>query len=127
MSQVKLKDLAAQSDQVETTLAQLCSCLLFMKESLRPGNENDVLMMKMNTIQQVKELAPILPDTLKPDTEADLVFLFSSDMTAKCHNFGEVLAPGLPDPSNCHITPESADISATLVGKKCSVILQAIN
>ena len=129
MSQMKLKDLASQSDHVETTLAQLYSCLLFMKESLRPGNENDALMMKINTIEQVKELlTPILPDMLRPDTEADLVFLYSSDMTTKCQNFGEMLAPGLPDPSNCHITPESADnISATLVGKKCSVVLQAVN
>ena len=43
VTQEKLKGLAAQRDQIETTLAQLCSCLHFMRESLRPGNEEDVL------------------------------------------------------------------------------------
>ena len=47
MTQAKLKGLTAQSDQIETTLAQLSSCLHFMGESLKSGNENDVLMMKM--------------------------------------------------------------------------------
>ena len=71
MTQQKLKGLAAQRDQIETTLAQLKSCLLFMRESLRPGNERDALMMKANTAKQVKELvSPIQADTLKPNTEA---------------------------------------------------------
>ena len=39
LTQEKLKGLAAQRDQIETTLAQLHSCLHFMRESLRPGNE----------------------------------------------------------------------------------------
>ena len=51
LTQEKLKDLAAQRDQIETTLAQLHSCLHFMRESLRPGNEADVLMMKANTVR----------------------------------------------------------------------------
>ena len=52
-TQVKLKGLAAQRDQIETTLTQLHSCLHFMRESLRTGNEGDVLMMKANTLAQV--------------------------------------------------------------------------
>ena len=55
MTQAKLKGLAAQSDQIET-LAKLNSCLHFMRENLRTGNESNVLMMKANTVQQVKEL-----------------------------------------------------------------------
>jgi len=56
ITQSKLKDLAAQTDQIETTLAQLSSCLHFMRESLQLGSEGDVLTMKTNTVQQVKEL-----------------------------------------------------------------------
>ena len=68
-TQGKLKDLATQSDQIETTLGQLNSCLHFIGESLKTGNEQDVLMMKTNTVNQAKELAtPFQP---KPDTEAD--------------------------------------------------------
>ena len=105
----KLKDLAAQRDQIETTLAQLCSCLQFVKESLRTGNEEDVLMMKANTVNQIRELTvPLQPDILKLSAEADISFLdsvdttvlssASADMTLLCQNYGE---PSLP---KCCIT-----------------------
>ena len=38
-TQGKLKGLATQRDQIETTLAQLDSCLHFMRESIKAGNE----------------------------------------------------------------------------------------
>ena len=56
VTQNKLKGLAAQKDQIEITLAQLCSCLHFMRESLRAGNKVDMLMIKPNLTKQVKEL-----------------------------------------------------------------------
>ena len=126
MTQAKLKGLAAQSDQIETILAQLSSCLHFMGESLKTGNENDVLMMKMNTVQQVKELTtPFQPDMLRPNTKADMVFSALADMTAMCQNYGQVYEPGAPDPSHCHITGNGVEIAA--VGVKSTAILQAIN
>ena len=126
MTQAKLKGLAAQSDQIETILTQLSSCLHFMGESLKTGNENDVLMMKMNTVQQVKELTtPFERDMLKPNTEADMVFSALADMTAMCQNYGQVYESGLPDPSNCHITGNGVEVAA--VGVKSTVILQAFN
>ena len=127
MTQAKLKSLAAKSDEIETTLAQLSSCLHFMGESLKTGNENDVLMMKMNTVQQVKELTTLFqPDMLKPNTEADMVFSILADMTAMCQNYGQVLSEsGVPDPSHCHITGNGLEVAA--VGMKSTAILQAIN
>ena len=126
MTQAKLKDLAAKSNQIETTLAQLNSCLHFMGESLKTGNENDVLMMKMNTVQQVKELTtPFQPDMLKPNTEADMVFSALADMTAMCQNYGQVYESGVPDPPNCYITGNGVEVAA--VGVKSTPILQAIN
>ena len=126
ITQGKLKGLAAQSDQIETTLAQLKSCLHFMGESLRTGNERDVLMMKTNTVQQVKELTTQFQlDMLKPNTEADMVFSALADMTAMCQNYGQVFAPGLPDPANCHITSKGLEVA--VVGEKSTAILQAIN
>ena len=124
--QGKLKALAAQSNQIETTLAQLMSCLHFMGESLRTGNERDVLMMKTNTVQQVKELTtPFQQTMLKPNTEADMVFSALADMIAMCQNYGQVFAPGLPDPANCHITSKGLEVA--VVGEKSTAILQVTN
>ena len=87
VTQEKLKGLAAQRDQIETTLAQLYSCLHFMRESLRPGNEDDALMMKSNTVNRVKELTtPFHPDMLKPNTKANTIFSASADMTSVCQD-----------------------------------------
>ena len=125
-TQGKLKDLAAQSDQIETTLAKLNSCLHFIGESLKTGNEQDVLMMKTNTVNQAKELTtPFQPDFLKPDTGADMVFLASADMTTSCQNYGKILATGSPDPSNCHVTGKGVEVAE--VGEKSTVILHAVN
>ena len=126
LTQEKLKDLAAQRDQIETTLAQLHSCLHFMRESLRPGNEGDVLMMKANTVRRVKELTtPFQPDFLEPNTKADIVFSAPADMTAVCRNDGQVFPAGSPDPSKCHIKGKRA--VAAVVGEKSTANLHAIN
>ena len=125
MTQAKLKGLAAQSDQIEIILAQLNSCLHFMGESLKTGNENDVLMMKMNTVQQAKELTtPFQQDKVKPSTEANMIFSALADMTAMCQNYGQVYELGAPDPSNCHITGNGLEVAA--VGVKSTPILLTI-
>ena len=91
MTQGKLKNLAAQSDQIETTLAQLSSCLHFMRETLRIGNEGNVLMMKANTVRQVKELAaPFQHDVLTLNIEANVCFTASADFIAACRDYGQV-------------------------------------
>ena len=105
MIQGKLKGLAVQRD-----LAQLCSCLHFMRERLRIGNEGDVLKMKTNTVRQVNELTtPFQQGILEPSMPA-------------CQNYGQVFAAGLLDPSKCHVAGKVA-----VVGEKCTAILQAIN
>ena len=126
ITQAKLKGLAAQSDQIETTLAKLNSCLHFMRESLRTGKESDVLMMKANTVQQVKELTtPFQQDMLKPNTEADMIFSALADMTAMCQDYGQVISPGSLDPSNCQVTGKG--VEAAKVMETSTVILQAVN
>ena len=123
VTQEKLKGLASQRDQIETTLAQLCSCLHFMSESLRPGNKEDALMMKSNTVNRVKELTtPFQPDLLQPNTKADMVFSALADLTALCENYGQVLSLGLPDPLKCYITGNGTDLEVAL-GKRLTAIL----
>ena len=126
MTQAKLKGLAAQSDQIETTLAKLNSCLHFMRESLKTGSKSDVLMMKANTVQQVKELTtPFQQDMLKPNTEADMIFSALADMTAMCQDYGQVLSQCSLDPSNCQVTGEG--VEAAKVMETSTVLLQAVN
>ena len=126
-TQGKLKGLAAQSDQMKATLSQLDSCLQFMRESIKAGNESDVLMMKTNTVHQVKELTtPFTSDTLKPNTEVDMVFSALADLTAMCQSYGQVLASGSPDPSKCHTTGKGLEVAA-VVGEKSTAILHVVS
>ena len=125
IAQGKLKGLAAKSDKIETTLAQLNSCLHFMGESIKLGNKSDVLMMKANTVHQMKELTtPFQPDTLKPNTEADMVFSALADLTAVCKNYGQIFNSGLPDPSKCYATGKGLEVA--VVGVKSTAILHAV-
>ena len=92
MTQSKLKGLAAQKDQIETTLAQLCSCLHFMRESLKADSKVDALMMKSNTMRQIKELTtPFHPDILEPNTQANIVFSVPTNVTSLCQSYGQLL------------------------------------
>ena len=126
-TQGKLKGLAAQSDQIETTLAQLDSCLKFIRESIKAGNESNVLMMKENTVHQVEELTtPFQADTLKPNTEADMVFSALAELNAMCQSYGQVFTPGsLLDPSESHITGKGLEVA--VVGEKSTAILHAVS
>jgi tripartite motif-containing protein 2/3/tripartite motif-containing protein 71 len=122
LTQDKLKNLAIQKDEIETILAQLHSCLHFMNESLKPGNEEDVLVLKPKTAKKVKELTTSFqPETMKPITDADIRFTPSEDTTSLCHHYGQVFTPELPDPSKCF-----AVIEAGIMGQKSTALLQAV-
>jgi hypothetical protein len=88
----KLKGLAVQKDHVETSLAKLASCVHFIKESIGPiRNEGDVLMMKANTLKTIHELnVPFQSDLLQPNTEANITFSVSADITRLCQTYGQV-------------------------------------
>ena len=126
ITQRKLKKLAVQRDQLETTLAQLSSRLGFMKDSLKTGSQEEVLLMKSSVVKQVKELTTTFPlDMLNPSTEADMIFSALADVATECKNYGQVSALDLPDPSKCYITGKG--IEAAVVGEMSTAVLQAIN
>ena len=126
MTQWKLKSLAVQKDQIETTLAQLSSCLDFMRESLQTIRQVEVLTMKQRIERQVKELTTMFPkDTLNPNTRADIAFSASADITRACHNFGQLSISDPPDPSQCYVTSKGIDIA--LAGETSTAVLQVIN
>ena len=130
MTSEKLKGLAFQRDQIETTLAQLCSCLHLMKKSLEQENEvHDALIMKSNAIEQINELIiPLQEDFLKPNTKADIVFSIPADVSGVCQEFGQILFKNfLPDPSQCRVTGRRGYMEAAVAEEESTVILEAIN
>ena len=125
ITQRKLKNLAAQEDQLETTLARINSCLGFMKDSCK-SNQAKVLAMKTNTSKQVKELTTTFPpDMLKPNTEADVIFSALADISAVCQKYGQVSAPSSPDPSQCYATGKGLEGAA--VGETSTAVRQAVD
>ncbi len=125
ITQAKLKDLAVQKDQIETIQAQLSSCLEFMRESLKTGNQREKLIRKEKLVTQMKELATtsFQPNMLKPNSEANMRFLPSGDVTALCQSYGEVITSLHLDPSKCHIAGKVVETVA--VGEKSTILLQA--
>ena len=124
--QRKLKRLAVQRDQMETIQAQLSSCLDFVRESLETDSQGEVLMMKTNTVKQVKELtSPFQAGVLKPNTEADVEFWQDKDTISKVQNYGQVFIPGVPDPSNCQITGKG--LQGIKVGEKSTVVVKVVD
>ena len=123
-TQEKLKGLAVQRDELEIILAQFSSCLEFVRESLETSSQGEVMKMKTTIIKQVKELtATFQPDILKPNTEADIEFIASTDVTAMCQNYGQIGVPGSPDPSQCHATGKGVEVA--VVGEEYTAIVQA--
>ena len=120
----KLKGLAVQRDELETILAKLSSCLEFVRESLETSSQGEVMKMKTTIIKQVKELTVTFqPDVVKPNTEADIEFIASSDIIAMYQNYGQIRVPGSPDPSQCHTTGKCVEVA--VVGEESTVVVQA--
>ncbi len=126
LTQAKLKSLAVQRDQMETTQAQLSSCLHFMRENLKTCNQEEALMMKSTTIRQVEELITTFqPDVLEPNTEADMTFSALADITAVIQNYGRVHEKCSPDPSKCITTGKGMEVAA--VEEKYTALLQTLD
>ena len=127
LAQDELKSLAVQRDQIETTLAQLCGSLDFLRKGIWTGNEQDVLSMKTNTLVEVKELTtPFETDMLVLNTEFDLKFAVSPDVTAACRNYGRLVTQNLlPDISKCYVTGNGWE--SAVVGKNTTAILEMVD
>ena len=94
LTEDKLKDLAVQRDQIETTQAQLGSCIDFIKESFKTtSSQGEVLRINTSITQRAKELTNISqPTILEPRLKDDIVFLPSGveDIPEQCRNCGQV-------------------------------------
>ena len=113
ITQEKLSELASQREQIETTLAQLGSCLDKVKEKLRTGSQGVVLRMKTTLVKQVKDLTTAFkPDTMELYTDADMRFLSSHAAAEACRAHGLVATY---DPSQWYSISKVTD--AATVGK----------
>ena len=116
MTQGKLKGLAVQRDQIETTQAQLGSCLDFMKHSLlQTDSQGDVLRMRATIAKQVRELtiAPIQPGL---SIKANITFSTPVDVATVCRNHGEL---SVKNPCRCEIRGQG--LVAATVGETSTV------
>ena len=87
----KLKNLAAQKDEVDTVQTQLASCLLFVRDSLRTGSQGEVVKMKKTVMKQIKEMTDnFKPDMLPPCECANVRFKASPELFIACQQFGRV-------------------------------------
>ncbi len=121
--QRKLKIIATQRDQMETIQAQLSSCIHFVNESLKTSS---LVKMKTTIVKHVQELTtPFQPDLFKPNTESDIAFSSSPDVTLQCQQYGKIFSFGSPDPSQCHATGKGLEVA--VAGEKSSISLQAVN
>ena len=119
----KLKGLAIQKDQLETTQAQLNSCLHYMSENLEKGSEGDVVMVRKRIVRRAMELSNAFqPEMLKPNTEANMIFLAPVDFTT---DYGQVSTVSSPDPSKCYATGRG--IESATVGEPSTAVIRILN
>ena len=113
ITQEKLSKLASQREQIETTLAQLGSCVDKVKEKLGTGSQGVVLRMKTTLVKQVKDLTTAFkPDTMELYTDADMRFLSSHVVAEACHAHGLVATY---DPSQWYTISKVTNVAT--VGK----------
>ena len=126
ITQAKIKHLEVQRDQIETIQSQLSSCLEVMRENLETSHRREMLMMKKSLVTQVKELTTSFqPDMLKPNSEANLKYSPSADVTALCQSYGKIVTFNCIDPSKSGITSKDAKIA--IVGKESTVLLDTVD
>ena len=91
------------------------------------SNQEEVLMMKTNIVNQVKELTtPFPPDILEPKIVADVKFYASQDVPAMCQNYGKIfLAEPLPNPLKCQLVGK--DLEVAVVGEKSTAVVHINN
>ena len=93
LTQLKLKTLATQRDQVELVQVKLSSCLDYVDGGLKTGTEGEVLAMKAPVLKRIKQItADFKPSTLQPEEGADLELIANTkqDLQQACKEFGDI-------------------------------------
>ena len=111
VAQEKLKNLAAQRDEIETIQARLGSCLSFVSECLQVGNEGEIMKMKKRVVKQVNVItAEFNADSLAPCEEANFGFVTAVDFPNACHQLGDVYISYVTA-ENCYATGKGLEVA----------------
>lgn len=95
-----------------------------MTENFMTNNQRETLLASSTTVRQANELiASFQPDTLEPNTEADMIFDALAYITEECQNYG--LMSTSADPSKCYAI--SKGLETATVGEVSTVLLHAVN
>ena len=124
-TEMKLKKLAAQKGEVETVQVQLCSCLSFVKESLRTGSKGEVMMVKKTIMERAKKMTDNFnPDMLPPCELANVKFISSPHPVQACQQFGTLYLQQV-SPDKCYALGEG--LKEAKPDQLASIVLHTVN
>ena len=126
MTQQKLKNIAAQQDQLELVATRLKSCCGFLQESLRTGSQVEILAMVKPFLQQVQDVAStVKPESLVPEEDADLEFISSeTELTRTCQQYGQITACHVCH-AKCHA--EGPGLHVAMVGEAATATVYVVD
>ena len=126
MTQQKLKNVAAQRDQLELVATRLKSCCGFLQESLRTGSQVEILAMTAPFVKQVQDVTSAFePKCLVPEEQADVNFSSEqTEMTQICQQFGQVDAHPV-----CHAQcrAEGTGLHVAMVGEAVTATVYVVD
>ena len=126
ISRGKLKSLAAQKDQLQTTQAQLHSCEGFVRQSIKTECQSQVLKLRKVIVYRAKELTTeYAAFFLKPCTEPDVTFSTPGDLSAVLQQYGNVSSMSMVDPAKCHAMERGLETAT--VGEKSTATVQVVS
>ena len=118
MTQQKLKNVAAQQDQLELVATRLKSCCGFLQESLRTGSQVEILTTVKPFLQQVQDVTSanaFKSVFLVPEEQANIGFSSSdTELTRTCQQFGQITAHSVCH-AKCHA--EGIGLHVAMVGE----------
>ena len=126
LTQQKLKDLAAQRDQVEITQVKLTSCLEYAEGGLKTGTDGEVLEMKSSVIKRVEQVSTeFKSNAIQPETKADIELITKGKepLQQACRDFLEIDHSGSFSFENSHTTGDGLKCAKT--GETKTVSFQA--
>ena len=126
MTGQKLKNVASQQDRLEMVATRLKSCCGFLQESLRTGNQVDILAMRKSFVQQVQDvMSSFKPESLVTEEEADLEFVSDqNEMTQICQQFGQLVSNPVCH-AKCHT--EGTGLHVAMVGETATATVHVVD
>ena len=126
MTGQKLKNVASQQDRLEMVATRLKSCCGFLQESLRTGNQVDILAMRKSFVQQVQDvMSSFKPESLVTEEEADLEFVSDqNEMTQICQQFGQLVSNPVCH-AKCHA--EGTGLHVAMVGETATATVHVVD